>query len=57
MAHMVVNPSAMQETWVGKIPWRMAWEPTPIFLPGELPWIEEPGGLRPWGGKESDTTE
>ena len=21
--------------WVGKIPWRRAWQPTPIFLPGE----------------------
>ena len=21
--------------WVGKIPWRNAWQPTPIFLPGE----------------------
>ena len=23
--------------WVGKIPWRMAWKPTPVFLPGESP--------------------
>ena len=21
--------------WIGKIPWRRAWQPTPIFLPGE----------------------
>ena len=21
--------------WVGKIPWRSAWQPTPVFLPGE----------------------
>jgi len=21
--------------WVGKIPWKRAWQPTPIFLPGE----------------------
>ena len=21
--------------WVGKIPWRKAWQPTPVFLPGE----------------------
>ena len=21
---------------VGKIPWRRAWQPTPIFLPGEM---------------------
>ena len=29
---------------VGKIPWRRAWQPTPVFLPRESPWIEEPGG-------------
>ena len=22
--------------WVGKIPWRRAWQPTPVFLPGEF---------------------
>jgi len=22
--------------WVGKIPWRREWLPTPVFLPGEL---------------------
>ena len=21
--------------WVRKIPWRKAWQPTPVFLPGE----------------------
>ena len=26
-------------------PWRRAWQPTPIFLPGESLWIKEPGGL------------
>ena len=23
--------------WVGKIPWRRAWQPTPVFLTGESP--------------------
>jgi len=32
--------------WFGKIPWRWAWRPTPVFLPGESPWTEEPGGLQ-----------
>ena len=27
------------------------------FLAWETLWTEEPGGLRPWGSKESDTTE
>ena len=30
------------DPWVGKIPW----QPTPVFLPGESPWTEEPGGLQ-----------
>ena len=32
--------------WVRKIPWRRAWQPTPVFLPGKSPWTEEPGGLQ-----------
>ena len=24
--------------------WNIRWQPTPVFLPGELPWTEEPGG-------------
>ena len=23
------------DPWVGKIPWRRAWQPAPVFLPGE----------------------
>jgi len=34
------------DLWVGKIPWRRAWQPTPAFLPGESPWTEEPCGLQ-----------
>ena len=37
------------DPWVGKIPWRRAWKPTPVFLPGESPWTEEPGGLPSMG--------
>ena len=47
LAQMVKNPPAMWETWVdpwvGKIPWRGAWQPTLVFLPGESPRTEEPG--------------
>ena len=34
---VVENPPAMREfnLWVGKIPRRTAWQPTPVFLPGE----------------------
>ena len=24
------------DPWVGKLPWRRAWQPTPLFLPGEF---------------------
>ena len=41
--------------WVGKIPWRRAWQPTPLFLPGESPWTEGPGGLQSWGQKTPST--
>ena len=30
----------------GRFPWRRASQPTPVFLPGESPWTEEPGGLQ-----------
>ena len=32
---MVKNPPVMWEIWVGKIPWRRAWQPTLALLPGE----------------------
>ena len=32
--------------WVRKIPWRRAEQPTPMFIPGESPQTEEPGGLQ-----------
>ena len=37
--------------WVGKIPWRRAWQSTPVFLPRESPWTEEPGGLQSMGSQ------
>ena len=27
----------------------IAWQPTPVFLPGESPWTEEPAGLQSMG--------
>ena len=34
----------------GKIPWRRAWQPTPVFLPGESH-REEPGRLESMGSQ------
>ena len=45
------------DPWVGKIPWRRAWQPTPVFLPGESAWTEELGSYNPLDRKELDTTE
>ena len=60
VVQMVKNLSAMQRhrrcgfnPWVGKIPWRREWQPTPVFLPGQRNLV----GYSPWGRKESDTTE
>ena len=52
VAQLVKNPHAMQETWVGKIPWRRESIPTPVFWPGEFQ-----GLYSPRGHKELDTTE
>ena len=59
VAQMVKNLPAVQETsfdpWVGKLPCRRKWQPTPVFVAWEIPWTEEPGGLQAvvW---PSDTT-
>ena len=45
----------MQEMWVRALgwtdPWRRAWQPTPVFFPGESPWTEEPCGLQSMGSQ------
>ena len=35
LSHPQLSPSPPAFGWVGKIPWRRAWQPTPVFLPGE----------------------
>ena len=37
--------------WVRKLSWRTAQKPTPVFLPGESPWTEEPGWLQSMGSQ------
>ena len=37
------------DPWVGKIPWRRAWQPTPVFLPGESHGQRSLVGYSPWG--------
>ena len=49
------------ETWVQSLgqedPWRKEWQPTPVFLPGELHGKKSLECYSPWRQKESDTTE
>ena len=45
------------DPWVGKIPWRRDWQPTPIFLPRESHGQRSLVGCYQWGCKESHTTE
>ena len=41
----------------GKIPWRRAWQPTPVFLLGESHGQRSLEGYSPWGHRELDITE
>ena len=43
--------------WVGKIPWRRAWQPTPVFLPGECSGQRSLAGYSPRGHKQLDMAE
>ena len=45
------------DPWVGKIPWRRKWQPSPVFLPGESHGQRSRAGYSPWGCKGLDTTE
>ena len=45
------------DLWEREIPWREAWQPTPVFLPGESRGQRSLAGYSPWGPKESDMTE
>ena len=45
------------DSWLGKIPWRRAWQPTPVFLPGESCGQRSLVGYSPWGCKQPDMTE
>ena len=38
-------------------PWRRAWQPTLVFLPGEFQGQRSLVGSSPWGHKELDMTE
>ena len=45
------------DLWVGKMPWRRKWQPTPEvathsrILAWKIPWTGELAGYSPWGCK------
>ena len=44
------------DPWVGKTPWRRAWQHSSI-LARKIPWTELPDELQSTGSQRSDTTE
>ena len=44
-------------SWVGKIPWRRKWQPTPVLFTGKFHGQESLAGYSPWGCRESGMTE
>ena len=46
VAQLIKNLPAMQDTWVGKIPWRRERLPTPVFWPREFHGLYSPWGRR-----------
>ena len=61
MAQTVKHLSAVQETWVLCLGWEDPLQKGKAthssILAWKIPWMEESGGYRAWGRKESDTTE
>ena len=45
------------DPWLGKIPWRSEWQPTPVFLSEQFHGQRNLAGYSLWGHKESDMTE
>ena len=45
------------DLWVGKIPRRKKWQPTPVSLPGESHGQRNLADYSPWGHRELGTTE
>ena len=57
-----VNNSSLQlrpgfDPWVGKMPWRKKWKPTPVLLPGKFYGWRSLAGYSLWSHKKSDTTK
>ena len=45
------------DSWIRKIPWRRAWQPTPVSWPGESHRWRSLAGYSPQGSEQLDATE
>ena len=43
------------DPWVGKIPWRRAWQPTPVFWTGKFHGQKSLAGYSPWDCPDKNT--
>ena len=60
MAQSVESACSVGElfySWVGKIPWRRKWQPTPVSLPGKSHGHGSLVGYSPSGHRELDMTD
>ena len=45
---LLVNVGDIRDPWAGNIPWKKAWQPTSVFLPGESHGQKSLVGYSPW---------
>ena len=51
------NRRCVFSPWLGKMPWRRKWQPTPVSVPGESHGQRSLAGYGPQGRKEPDRAE
>ena len=49
VSYQPFNTEYVFSLWVGSIPWRRKWQPTPVFLPGTSHGQRNLVGYSPWG--------
>jgi len=58
LSFFIVNIHSWKNQEVAnEILWRGAWQPTPVFLPGESHGQRRLAGYSPWDCKDLDTTK
>ena len=40
------------DPWVGEVPWKRKWQPTPVFLPEKFLGQSSLAGYSPWGRQD-----